>query len=306
MHFTALTQTIAGFVAIVCVGALLRGFKVVERSDARVLNAVIIYVGLPAFIFTAVNGSHALTMKSLRVVAVSWVVFAVIAGVALLVSRLLRLERKRAGGFFLAASLGNTGYIGYPLTSALLGAAAVPIAVLSDVFGTVLQLVLVGFPVARHFGRRGAKLTVWRLVTELATFPALIAAVVALAVPAAAVPVPVSEWLAAIAKMVSPLIMLSVGISLRPRAIAHGAPALLALAAIRLLVAPALVAWLGPVVLDGNALRVAVLEAGMPSMMLSLAVGERFGLDDDFIAAAIFVTTVAATLSVPLWQSLVH
>ena len=41
-------------------------------------------------------------------------------------------------------------------------------------------------------------------------------------------------------------------------------------------------------------------------MMLTLAAGERFGLDDDFIAAAVFVTTAAAVVTVPLWQSIVH
>ncbi len=44
----------------------------------------------------------------------------------------------------------------------------------------------------------------------------------------------------------------------------------------------------------------------MPSMMLTLAVGERFGLDDDFIAAAIFVTTAASVFTVPLAQALIR
>jgi predicted permease len=35
-------------------------------------------------------------------------------------------------------------------------------------------------------------------------------------------------------------------------------------------------------------------------MMLTLVVGERFGLDTDFAASAIFVTTVAAAVTLPL------
>ena len=54
----------------------------------------------------------------------------------------------------------------------------------------------------------------------------------------------------------------------------------------------------------GPALRVAVLEAGMPSMMLALVAGERFGLDTDFIASAIFVTTAASAVALPLVQVL--
>jgi hypothetical protein len=301
----ALAQAILGFVAIVCVGALLRATGLVAREDARPLNTVIIYVGLPAFVFQAVHGAR-ISAAMLGAVAIAWVVFAVLLVASLIAARLLRLEPRRTGGFVLAASLGNTGYIGYPLTAALLGAAALPIAVFYDVFGTVLQLVLVGFPLARRFGG-GARLSVVRLARELATFPALVAALLALALGAVEVPVPVSDWLDLLARMVAPLIMLSVGISLRPKAIAHGAVALTVLAGLRLVVGPMVAAMVGGALIsDPEVFRTALLQAGMPSMMLTLAVGERFGLDDDFIAAAVFVTTAASTLTIPLVQLLVR
>jgi predicted permease len=303
MAIGALAQAILGFTAIVGVGALLRAVGLVRREDARPLNAVIIYVGLPAFVFNAVHGAD-VRLSTLWVVAVAWLVFATVVALALAASRLLHLDQRRAGGFVLAASLGNTGYIGYPLTAALLGVAALPVAVFYDVFGTVFQLVLVGFPLARRFGG-GPRLSAGRLARELATFPALVAAVLALALSAWTVPDPVSDWLGLLASMVAPMIMLSVGISLRPKAIAHGAAALAVLATLRLLVAPALAALFGTMLVsDPATLRATVLEAGMPSMMLSLAVGERFGLDDDFIASAIFVTTALSALTVPLAQVL--
>lgn len=300
---TALVQAILGFVALVCVGAGLRAVGFVRREDAKPLNAVIIYVGLPAFVFQAVHGAE-LTIGAFSVAVVAWLVFAVLLGVSLLAARAMKLAPDRAGGFVLAASLGNTGYIGYPLTAAVLGAAAVPFAVLYDVFGTVLQLVLVGIPVARRFVRApGAG--VFGLARELATFPALVAVVAALLLGNVAIPLPVSNWLDLIAKMVAPLIMISVGISLRPHAVLHAAPILGVLALIRLAVGP-LLALAGASVLSLEpAMRdVAVLQAGMPSMMLTLAVGERLGLDDDFIAAAVFVTTAASAITIPLVQVL--
>jgi len=305
MFDSALVQAILGFLAIVCVGALLRAVGLVRREDARPLNTVIVYVGLPAFIFQAVHGAK-LAPQVLSVVAVAWVVFVVLFVVAVVAARVLRLDPKRAGGFVLAASLGNTGYLGYPLTSAVLGVAAVPVAVLYDVFGTVLQLVLVGFPAAARYGE-GRKLGIRHLVGELVTFPALVAAVVALLTTGIRVPVPVGNWLDLIASMVAPLIMLSVGISLRPAAIGRNALALLVLGGLRLALAPALAAVVGRALIAQPAvLSTAVLQAGMPSMMLTLAVGERFGLDDDFVAAAIFVTTAASVFTVPLAQALIR
>jgi hypothetical protein len=287
------------------VGAGLRSAGLVRREDARALNAVIVYVGLPAFVFTAVHGAR-LSSAAFRLVGVEWLVFGVLFGLAALFARLLQLQAPRKGGFLLAASLGNTGYLGYPLTAAVLGGAALPFAVFYDVFGTVLQLVLVGIPVARR--TVNAPSGGWRLVVrELLTFPALIAAVIGLLATDVSIPVPVMEWLGLLAKMVAPLIMLSVGISLRPRAVAKSAPQLAVLAGVKLIVGPVLVLVLGrllgllPVVLD-----TAVLQAGMPSMMLTLAIGERFGLDDEFIASAVFVTTAASAVTIPLLQLVAH
>lgn len=295
-----LASTILTFSAIVGVGALLRGSGLLSAADARPLNVVIIYAGLPAFVFNAVHTAD-LGPSLWRIVLISWVVFAVVLALAVLAQRILRLEPARAGGFLIAASLGNTGYLGYPLTAAFLGAAVVPGAVFSDVFGTIVALVLVGLPIAARFGEHEERYP--HPVREFLTFPAVIALVVGLAARPVTLPGMVSNGLEMLATMVAPLIMLSVGLSLRPRSIARSAVPLAVLAAVKLLAAPLLALGVGSLVLAGSPLQVAVLEAGMPSMMLTYVVGERFGLDTEFIASAIFVTTVLSAITVPLMQS---
>lgn len=296
-----LATTILTFAAIVGVGALLRATKLLAPTDARALNTVIIYVGLPAFIFKAVHGAR-IGLEHLEMIGVAWAVFAVMMLVAFAAERALRLARPTAGGFLLASVLGNTGYIGYPITAALLGTAAVPLAVFSDVFETVFALVLVGLPIASRFGtREGVRANPLK---ELATFPAVIAVFVALLMRPLPLPEAVSNGLGMVASLTAPLIMLSVGLSLRPRAIGQAALPLSVLVVLKLVVAPLVALGIGSLVLSGDALRVAVLEAGMPSMMLTLVVGERYGLDTDFIASAVFVTTVCAAITVPLVQAL--
>jgi len=295
----ALTTTILTFAALVCVGALLRATGVLRRSDAHTLNAVIIYAGLPAFIFQAVHGAR-LGPELWSIVAISWAVFAVVLGLALLVVRVRRMERQRAGGFLLASALGNTGFVGYPVTAALLGASALPAAVFSDVFGTVFALVFVGMPIAEKFGKPGDR--PFRALRELLTFPAVIALAVGLALRTVALPSLVSNGIDLLASLVAPLIMLAVGVALRPKSLVQSATDLSMLAGLKLLVAPVLAVVFGSLLLGGPALRVTVLQAGMPSMMLTFVVGERYGLDTDFIASAIFVTTVLAAVTVPLVQ----
>jgi len=299
---TALATTILTFTAIVVVGAVLRISGILRREDARPINALIIYVGLPAFIFQAVHTAE-LRADLWGVVAVAWIVFAAMAGLAWLAARALKLPRPLAGAFIIATALGNTGYIGYPITQALLGMEDLPEAVFYDVFGTVGALVFVGLLVAQHYGdNEEARVNPLR---ELATFPAVIALAVALLMRPFAIPEPVSSGLGLLASMVAPLIMVSVGLSLRFRTLGRAAVPLTVLSVLRLAVAPAIALAVGTVLLGSGApLRVAVLEAGMPSMMLTLVVGERFGLDTDFIASAIFVTTAASAVALPLVQLL--
>lgn len=301
MTASALAPTILMFVAIVLVGVALRALKVLNSSDARPINAIIIYVALPAFIFRAVHGA---TLRSdlWAVVAVAWVVFAVVLAIAWLAARLLRLPKVVAGGFIIAAALGNTGYIGYPITQSLLGQQRLPEAIFYDVFGTVGALVLVGLLVAQHFGvNEESRVNPLR---ELLTFPAVIALLVALLLRSVAIPAPVSSGLDLLANMVAPLVLLSVGLSLRVTSIGKALVPLALIAGLKLLLAPAVALAVGTPLLGGAAaLRVAVLEAGMPSMMLTLVVGERFGLDTDFIAAAILVTTVLCAVTLPLTQA---
>lgn len=302
MDILALAQTILGFVAIVAVGWLLRRFGVLKAEDARPINNIIIYAGLPALIFRAVYPA-ALDRSLLVVAVVAWIVFAVSALAAWGVTRLLRLPKPIAGGFILTAALGNTGYIGYPVTLAILGDQGLVRAIFYDVFGTVAALLVVGLFIAEHMGTvQGRRVNP---IKEALTFPAVIALGVTLLLRAVPVEIPglVSDGLEALASLVVPLIMIAVGLSIRPRSLREHAVALTGVAGLRLLLAPLVALAVALVAIeDPQTTRLVVLEAGMPSMMLSLVIGARFELDTDFIASAILVTTVASVATIPLMQ----
>jgi predicted permease len=300
MGFGVTATQVLTLAAIVVVGAVLRATGLLGERDSKPLNAIIIWVGLPAFIFRAVQKAQ-LAADLWRSVAVSWLVFAVVLALALAAARVLKLGPERTGAFALAVSLGNTGYIGYPVTLALFGAAILPYSLFYDVFGTVFALVLVGLPLAARFGTDSVAKR--HLLHELMTFPAVPALVVGIALRGVHVWGPVSHGLDLLASLVTPLIMLSVGISLKPAVVARSAGALGVLAVLRLAIAPALAVAVGPLLLQGAPLQATVLEAGMPTMMLTYVIGERYGLDTDFIASAIFVTTVLAAITIPIVQS---
>jgi len=299
MSASALAGTILTFVAIVGVGWLLRASGRLRASDARPINAIIIYVGLPAFIVSTVHDAH-LDGELALVVAVAWAVFAAVLLIAWLLSRALDLPPVVAGGFLLVATLGNTGYLGYPIVQALMGTDALPPAIFYDVFGTVGALLVVGLAIAERYSGSAERRK--HPLREVLGFPAVIALAVGLATRGIAIPSAVSNGLDLLASLTVPLILISVGLSLRMGAVRRWAVPLAVVAVLRLVVAPLLAYAIGSVVLTGDARELALvtLQAGMPAMMLTLVVGARFELDTDFIASAIFVTTALSALSIPL------
>ncbi len=298
MEALALAEIILGFMALVAVGAVLRHFGVLSREDTRPINAIIIYAGLPALIFRAVHGAE-LGPDLALVAGVAWIVFAASAAAAWLLARLLRLSPATTGAFILAASLGNTGYLGYPVSLAVLGDEGLVRAIFYDVFGTVGALLLVGLLIAERFGH--AEETPINLVREVLKFPAVGALAIGLALRGVRISGPLSDGIDALATLVVPLIMISVGLSLKRGSVRSNAVPLLALGAVKLALAPLVALGAGSAILaDPEAVRLVVLEAGMPSMMLALVIGARFRLDTGFIAAAILLTTAASAVTVPL------
>jgi predicted permease len=305
MSIATLAGAIAPVLLLVCVGIALRRFGILRSEDSRILNGVIVYVALPALIFTSVAAAP-LSLEMVRAAGVAWAVSLAGLTVAWEIAHVLRLPRKIAGGFVLVAALGNTGYLGYPIVQALLGKDALPAAVFYDVFGTVAVLFTIGIAVAARYGDHEGPVNVLK---ELFTFPAMIALLVALAYRLLPLPAPVSatvmDWAGIAAKMAVPLIMVSLGVSLDFSALRGSLAPLGALAGVKLLLLPALAVAVAMLTKDMGGVRVLALQAGMPSMMLSLVVGERFKLDVAFIAAAILVTTVLCLVTIPVVQLLI-
>ena len=304
MSIAALAGAIVPVLLLVGIGMALRRFGVVQREDSRVLNGVIVYVALPALIFTSVAAAP-LSLELVRAAGVAWAVSLVGLSVAWELAHVLRLPARTAGGFVLAATLGNTGYLGHPIVQALLGPGALPAAVFYDVFGTVAVLFTLGIAVAARYGEHDGRINVFK---ELFTFPAVIALLLALAFRFLPLPSAVSgtvmDWTGIAAKMAVPLIMVSLGVSLDISALRGSLKPLGALAGVKLVLLPAIAVAVAVMTRDTAGVRVLALQAGMPSMMLALVVGERFKLDTAFIAGAILVTTVCCIVTIPLVQLL--
>ncbi|MHB1323716.1 MAG: AEC family transporter [Coriobacteriia bacterium] len=301
MDTVGLLAVIGSLLGFVAVGVALRSSGLLGAEDARPLNTVLMWVALPALIFTAVHRS-AVDPALAALPAIGWAVVVFGLALAWVLARLLRLEGPTAGAFIMVATFGNTAYVGYPVAQALLGDAGLVRAIFSDIFGNTAAMISLGTIVAGHYGTGQAKVSTAK---EVLSFPPFIALAVALVLHPVSIPDQVTFWLDALGRLVVPMIMISVGLTLKPRALrGHLAHASI-VAAVKLVILPIVALGLGSLVLDDPAsLRVAVLEAGVPTMMMVMIMGLRFGLDTDFIASAILVTMLGAVITIPVLQLL--
>lgn len=307
-----LTNGIVSALLLIGLGALFGRVKLLSREDVPKLNNIVVYLAFPALIFQSILSAD-LSVRFLIIPAVAWVVMLASLGLAYAAGRLMRLERKVLGGFLLLSSFGNTGFLGYPLALAAFGGNGLVHAFFYDIFGGVMFVLSVGLYLGEVYGHDepgpaepGPAASRRSKFAQMMTFPPFIALVAALIVKNMTTQQPPSLVMAPIGYLAGaaiPLIMFSVGLSLRTGEIKRYVKPLAVVVILKLLLAPILAVAVSLIVgVSGPMLGVVALMASMPSGMLAIVIGLQYRLDDDFIAGGLMVTTVLSVITVPLVQ----
>ena len=217
-------------------------------------------------------------------------------------SRVLGLARHRTGAVVCAVLSVNTGYLGYPLTVALLGRDELSTAVLYDVLVTGPCLLLGAFAVGAAFGTKAGEGPADRVRAFFTRNPPLYAAVAGLLAPDALAPQVLVDASQVLVVAILPIGFFAVGATLAENA-EHGElpmpppltrPVAVALGA-RLALAPALLMLLAAPLIDLPAAY--RLLSAMPSGLNSMVVAHAYGLDMEITAEAVTWSTAIVVLA---------
>jgi hypothetical protein len=267
----------------------------------RVLTSVVYYLLLPALVLK-VLWTAPLGVTSFLIAAVAAMGVLISMMLSGLVCFTCRHNGALAGAVILAASFPNATYMGLPVLESIMGETGRSIAIQYDLFACLPLVLTVGVLVARYFGQGQKKESILK---SLIYVPPLWAAAIAVGLNNTGVAMGgwLDQWLGMLASGVVPLMLFSLGLSLRwdtwkP---AH-LPKLIPVVALQLFLTP-LIVWglatgLG---LQGDHLKGVVLEAAMPSMVLGIVFCDRYGLDTGLYAAAVTTTTALSLMTLPLW-----
>lgn len=307
-----MTNFIVIFLCLIA-GILCKKIRQFPHQTPQAFNAFIIYITLPAVVFSQVprllvnmdfSGNWWLP------VSMAWMSFIMSFFIFTFIGKKLGWKDAKIGALILTAGLANTSFVGIPLLEALIGKEAVPIGILADQPGSFLVLSTLGIVVAAFYS--GAKITPAFVTKRVFTFPPFIALLITVlwfifigrTNPASLEGIyPSMEKIAA---TLVPLALFSVGYQLQfDLAIFKRRWVPLALGlTFRLLLFPAFFAFLYLKVLGGSdlATHVVVLESAMATMITAAVVANEFNLDSEIANLMVGVSIPLSLITVPLWK----
>ena len=292
------------------------------QDPVRTLSNIAFFIFVPALLFrTAVRLDMAhLPWATLQAF------FAPMLGVMLLVYAaqkwLDRARRHDAGApsvRAVSAGYGNLVQVGLPMSAALFGEAGLALHITLISIHALLFLTtftaLVELDLARERSRQGRAdthmaQTMITTARNTIVHPVVMPVLAGLMFNAVGLPLPnvLDDVLQTLGQAVVPLCLVLIGLSLAAYGVRGAIKGAAAIAALKLLVAPAAVLGIAHwgLGLSGLPLAVVVMAAALPVGSNALIFAQRYQTLEGEATAAIVFSTLAFVVTAPLWLALLH
>jgi predicted permease len=292
--------TVLSVFVLLLIGYGMKKIRLLQPSNCDVLNTVVIYITLPAFIFNAIyEYREPITLDVARIPLIGFAMIALVGLIAYILGRILRFEYGIIAGLILASSFGNTGFLGFPVVEAAFKSKeALFTAVLYDELAMALPLYTIGMVVAAGF--MGEKFQLSRVGWVL-KLPQMWAIPLAFLLRPFALPEPILAVLKYLANGTIPLVMISLGLSISAKSLkGYTLPVVIA-CILKLALLPFLTYYAAKMIgIKGIMLQTLTVEAGMPTAMMAGVLVAKFGKSGKYVAGTIFITTMMSLITIPI------
>lgn len=209
------------------------------------------------------------------------------------------------GSFLLATMVGNTGFLGIPVTLSLLGSQHFAWALFYDLLGTTAGINILGVAIASVCGKSDRPQSWLGPVRAIFLNPALWAFGVGFVSRSLPLSAQIAELLTTGAWTVITLSLITIGMQLSKLNSLHNLKPVLASLAIKMLLVPLVIGtgltFLG---IAGAPRLVLVLQMAMPPAFGTALLAEAFNLDRELAVTAIGLGCISLLFTIPLWMRL--
>jgi predicted permease len=286
-------------------GAVLLGWilgRFLPKSVPTFIGQFLFWIGVPISIITFLRGADLSGAIWIAPVA-AWM--AILLGALLAWSWIKRQtlpswSQPTQGSFLLASMVGNTGYLGFPVTLTLVGEKYFGWAIFYDMLGTTIGAYGLGVLLAARFG--GIAHSHRQLVDAIVKNPALWSLGFGLGFRQIEIPSFAEQGLKGLAWSAIAFSLILIGMRLSQ--LKSGS--YLKQASVSLGIKMLLVPWvLGMGLLSlgitGSPQLVIVLQMAMPPAFATLVLAEVYDLDRNFAVTALAVGSTGLLLTLPIW-----
>lgn len=207
------------------------------------------------------------------------------------------------GSFLLAAMVGNTGYIGYPVALAVVGTKYFAWALFYDLLGSTLGAYGLGVILAARFGKGVNNSR--QLAQAILINPALWSFGLGLVFRQIPLPHLAELSLQKLGWIVVSLALVLIGMRLQKLNSWHSLPKASISLAIKMLLVPLILgSCLSLFGITGAPRLVIVLQMAMPPAFATLVIAEAYDLDRDLAVTALAIGSIGLLFTLPIWLSL--
>ena len=281
------------------------GYLLARHAAVQVqtLSRVTFHALAPALVFNILTTSTLSSLEFGRMAAFYVLVAASAAVMARLAAIPLRLDRASLSAFLLVVVCSNSGNYGLPVALLAFGREALTFASVYFVSSAIFSYT--GGVLLAASGRRSIRQALGGVARVPAVYGALAAGItLALGLP---VPDAVARPMALLSDAALPMMVLVLGMQLE-RATWPDRPAMVIVASLLSLVATPLAAFgiarlLG---LQGAALQAGVLQASMPSAVITTILALEFDVAPSFVTSVVCVTTLLSPVTLTVLIALLQ
>jgi predicted permease len=269
------------------------------------LGQFLFWLGVPISVIAFLRGTD-LSGGIWIAPVIAWVAILLGAGWAWLLIKLQEYwqgtvpRKSTQGSFILAAMVGNTGYLGFPVTLAVVGKQYFAWALFYDLLGTMLGAYILGVAIAARCGDENH--SQWQTAKAILINPTLWSFFFGLWFRQVTL-APIAEWcLDKLAWFAVALSLVLIGMRLSKLTSWRSLPwAGISLSIKMLLVPLVLGSSLSVFGVTGTAAQVMVLQMAMPPAFATLVIAETYNLDRDLAVTALAVGCLGLLVTLPVW-----
>jgi len=289
--------TILSIIILIGLGYFLKRIDFLSVKDIDPFNKIVMYILLPCMIFHALYSADLSLLSKLGILPFVILASSFATGiVSFIILKLLKLDDITLWSVLVTVMIANTGFMGYPISLGIFGSDGFLRAIFCDI-ATLCIFLILSFVLILKFGG-----TLKTAVRRIALFPSLWAVILGLCFNILNIPIGpvVDNTVNYLGQGAIPLIMIALGLSIDFSALKRSQTMIMFTSIMKLMFFPLVAFFVASQIgLIDLQYKISIVEAAMPSGMMSLLLATTYGLDFELTSDCILINTVISLITLP-------